>query len=426
MLKRILILLMLWGVWPSAGFASEARSSLAENLFKQYSPGIYQVQTISTHAGKKNSLGSGFQISPDGYVVTNYHVVSSAVLFPSLYHIRIIRADGNEQAARIVNFDVVHDLAIIKVGQTQGVVLPLGSSEINKGRKIFAFGNPMDFGMTIVEGLSNGYMDKALYKKVLTSLALNPGMSGGPTLDESGNVVGVNVSTAGNAIGFVVPVEFLKELWREVQANEKPLALSSTDKVQRQLIDQEKSYFKKLLEGKWDKQKFGDFLVPTTITPEFTCWGEQQEHPESWLIVPYLECRLKDDIFVSNSIQTHQVIFNYSWLQSRGNDWWRFYTLADNQLSDGYRFDLRDVTESDVENFKCSASIVKIDRKPFWVSTCARQYKRMTSLYDINVRMASLGGAKTMLQVELTLGGVTKETVKSFMDKFYREIKWAK
>ncbi|NTV29609.1 MAG: trypsin-like peptidase domain-containing protein [Candidatus Omnitrophica bacterium] len=405
---------------------AESRSSLAENLFRQYSSGIYQVQAVSTQSDKKNAIGSGFQISSDGYLVTNYHVVSGAVFFPSLYHIRTIRNDGEEQSANIVHVDVVHDLAIVKVDHPQGVALTLGTSDLERGSKLFAIGNPMDFGMTIVEGLSNGYMDKALYRKVLTSLALNPGMSGGPTLDESGKVVGVNVSTAGNALSFVVPVEFLRKLWLEVQKGGLGKDPVSPLRVQEQLLGQEREYYHGLLAGRWERQTFGGFQVPTALSGEFTCWGEPQDRPENWLTDQYLDCRLKDDIFISPSISTHQVNVNYSWLRSRSRDPQRFYALAEKEMRHGYRFDMDETTESDVENFQCRTDLVKVANKPFWVSTCARPYKLLPLLYDINVRMASLGAPQSMLVAEVTLGGVTRETAKSFMDKFYREIRWGK
>ena len=424
-MNKLILLLLLLFLPLRLAHAGEL-SSEAEKLFKKYSPAIYQIQSISIQSNKKYSIGSGFQISKEGYIVTNYHVVSDAVMFPGSFHIQTIQSDGKEQSAQIISFDVVHDLAIIKIKNPQEIVLPLGSSQISKGNKLFSIGNPEDVGMMIIEGEFNGYMDRALYKKVLTSLPLNPGMSGGPTLDEEGGVVGINVMTAGNSLSFLVPVECLKDLWRSAKANHFKLISNFAAQVQRQLISQEMDYFKKVINQKWEKQRFGRFLVPTTISNEVTCWGEPRDNAEYWIESPYLSCEIKDDLFISSSVRAHTVLFNYSWDKSRSYNPFRFYALTDEAFIKSYRFDLDRIYERDAENFQCRTDIVRIASNPFWVSTCARKLKQLTRLYDVNVRMASLGDMETMLTVELTLGAVTKPTAKAFIDKFYKEFEWVK
>ena len=269
-------------------------------------------------------------------------------------------------------------------------------------------------------------MDHALYKKVLTSLPLNPGMSGGPTLDGEGNVVGINVMTAGNSLSFLVPVESLKDLWEKIKVGHFKSNSNFSNQVQQQLISQEGDYFKRVIGRKWEKQRFGRFLVPTIISDEISCWGEPRDEAEFWIESPYLQCQIKDDLYVSSSVRAHTVLFNYSWEKSRGYNPYRFYTLANEKISKGYRFDLDKVYQRDAENFQCRSDIVKISDNPFWVSTCARKFKKLTSLYDVNVRMASLGEMDRMLVVELTLGAITKDTAKDFMEKFYKEIEWVK
>ena len=405
---------------------ADGTSSLAESHFKTYLPALYQVESVSVQSNKKNSVGTGFQISKAGHIVTNYHVVSDAVISPELFHIRVFKSDGSEQSARVVHFDVIHDLAIIEIKAPSAVIFPLGSSEMSNGKKLFSIGNPLDLGMTIMEGLSNGYMDKSLYKKMLTTLSLNHGMSGGPTIDEDGVVVGVNVATAGNELSFLVPVEFLKTLWLKVQANGAGFSVASVGEVEPQLITQETAYIKDMINQRWEKQNFGDFIVPTVISKEFTCWGSPGDNVGYWLKDPNLQCEIQDDIFISSSVSAHSISFNYAWVESRGYDPMRFYYLTDRQVSHGYHFELDRAGEKDVENFKCRSDLVEIGHNPFWVSTCARQLKKLPHLYDVNVRMASLGEAQGMLMVELTLGGLTRASIKTFVDKFYREIQWQK
>jgi len=419
----LILTLIFFAIHPAR---AEVSSSLAESHFKKYLSALYQVESVSVQSNKKNSVGTGFQISPQGHIVTNYHVVADSIISPESFHIRVFMSDGSEQTAGIVNFDVVHDLAIIQIKSPSAVIFPLGSSEMSNGKKIFSIGNPLDLGMTIMEGLSNGYMDKTLYKKMLTTLSLNHGMSGGPTIDEDGSVVGVNVAIAGNALSFLVPIEFLEELWQKVQAGGRGASASSTYQIEKQLIAQEDLYIGSMLGRPWEKQRFGDFIVPSAISKEFTCWGSPGDNVAVWITEPSLQCEIKDDLYISSSVSAHAVSFNYSWIQSREYDPFRFYYLADLRVSSGYRFELDSAGEKDVENFKCRSDIVNIAHNPFWVSTCTRQLKKLTQLYDVNVRMASLGEPREMLVVELTLGGLTQASIKAFLDKFYREIQWQK
>jgi serine protease Do len=423
-MKRIVLSAVFFILFLRPLHAAEL-SSQAEGLFKKYSPAIYQIQSISIESNKKNSIGSGFQIFK-GYIVTNYHVVSDSVMTPGSYHIQTIQSDGKEQPARVINFDVVHDIAIIRIENPQETTLPLGSSEINKGKRLFSIGNPEDVGMMIIEGVSNGYMDKALYKKVLTSLPLNPGMSGGPALDVEGYVVGINVMTAGNSLSFLVPVEFLKALWEKTRANHFKSIGNFTAQVQQQLITQETDYLKRIIGRKWERQRFGQFLVPSTLSNEFTCWGEPRDEDEYWIQSPYLDCGIKDNLFISSTVRAHTVSFNYSWIKSKGFDPFRFYTLMNQGFIKSYRFDLDYADERDAENFLCRTDIVKISSVPFWVSTCGRKLKQLPQLYDVNIRMASLGDMDRMMMIEVTLGAITKKTAKSFIQRFYKELEWTK
>lgn len=403
----------------SAAFA-EARSTLAESLFQKFSSSIYQIESISKQSDKKNSIGSGFQISMQGFIVTNYHVVSDAVLYPETFEIRTIASDKRSQPAKVVHIDVVHDLAILQVSEPGATALPLGQSAIKNGNKLFSIGNPEDVGMMIIEGVANGYMEKALYQKVLTSLALNPGMSGGPALNESGEVIGVNVMTAGNSLSFLVPVEFLKELWFKVKAAGFSGIQNFDAEIKDQLSAQEHSYFKDLIAAPWEAQTFGLFKVPTAIANEVSCWGAPGDNPEFWITAPYLSCAIRDNLYISSTLSAHTISFNYITLKSRTFDPFRFTNLAQQRFTNGYRFDLGQVDERDAGNFKCRTDLIIIAGRPFWVSSCTRPLKRLDGLFDFNMRMASLGSLDSMLMVEVTLGAMTENTIKNFISKFNR------
>ncbi|MFY0577534.1 trypsin-like peptidase domain-containing protein [Cystobacter fuscus] len=127
---------------------------------------------------------------------------------------------------RVVDVDVVHDLAVIQQDAPVKDWFELAATEPPQGARLYAMGNPHDLGTTIVEGTYNGLVQDALYDKVHFSGAINPGMSGGPTVTSEGRVVGVNVATLGNQLGFLVPVVHARALVERARGNRAELRRS--------------------------------------------------------------------------------------------------------------------------------------------------------------------------------------------------------
>ena len=117
---------------------------------------------------------------------------------PENYRVELIVNDDDTRDLELMAVDVVHDLAVLRLDQPWSGYLRLARQRPVMGEQLFSFGNPHDLGLTIVQGTFNGLLEKSLYEKIHFTGAINPGMSGGPTLNRFGEVVGVNVSTAGN------------------------------------------------------------------------------------------------------------------------------------------------------------------------------------------------------------------------------------
>ncbi len=160
------------------------------------------------------SLGSGFVISPDGYIVTNNHVVEG------VDEIRVHFSDGAERKAKIVGVDPKTDIALIQVeGAKDLTALPLGDSdELLPGDFVVAIGNPFGLDHTVTLGIVSAKgreLGQGPYDDFIqTDAAINPGNSGGPLLDLSGAVVGINtaVNPQANTIGFAVPINLAKDI----------------------------------------------------------------------------------------------------------------------------------------------------------------------------------------------------------------------
>ena len=165
----------------------------------------------------EHGLGSGVIISPDGYIVTNNHVVDGAT------DIRVTLHDRRILAAKVIGRDKLTDLAVIKVNASDLSSVPMGdSTTLRPGQTVLAFGNPMGYRFTVTRGIvsalnrPNPAADRrAPGEFIQTDAAINPGNSGGPLVDAHGEVVGINtflVSSSGgfSGMGFAIPTQIVK------------------------------------------------------------------------------------------------------------------------------------------------------------------------------------------------------------------------
>jgi serine protease Do len=160
------------------------------------------------------SLGSGVVIHPDGYIITNAHVVQLA------QEIRITGTDNTKYTARIISADPVRDLAVLKIDPAGGRRLPhlrLGrSDDLMVGETVVAIGNPMGLANTVTTGVISAtdrtleFDAKVKFEGLIqTDAPINPGNSGGPLLNVCGELIGINTAIRPNAqnIGFAIPVD---------------------------------------------------------------------------------------------------------------------------------------------------------------------------------------------------------------------------
>ncbi|MDR3480555.1 MAG: Do family serine endopeptidase [Burkholderiaceae bacterium] len=173
---------------------------------------------------KQFSLGSGVLVSPQGYIVTNNHVVEAAD------EIEVALADGRKTIAKVVGTDPDSDLAVVKVDLQNLPAITLGHSEQARvGDVVLAIGNPFGVGQTvtmgIVSALGRNHLGINTFESFIqTDAAINPGNSGGALIDTNGNLLGINTaiySRSGGSlgIGFAIPVGTVKSVMESIIAN---------------------------------------------------------------------------------------------------------------------------------------------------------------------------------------------------------------
>jgi serine protease Do len=197
-----------------------------EDFFFQGPPDENNQQRGQRNLQPIQSEGSGFIVRPDGYILTNFHVVEGAD------KIEVKLKDGREFPAKVVGTDEKTDIAVIKIEAKDLSVVQLGDSDaLRVGEFAFAIGAPFKLDYTFTYGVisgkgrsklfaSNGY---SISDYIQTDASINPGNSGGPLCDIDGKVIGMNTLINGlnRGLGFAIPINMAKEIGTELIAGHK-------------------------------------------------------------------------------------------------------------------------------------------------------------------------------------------------------------
>jgi len=225
---------------------SAATALTPAEIYQRAAPGVVEVvSTLQTTeqgffgpvTGTSQALGSGFVVSPRGYILTNAHVVSSSGKAATKVSV-VFKGKGSQTtsvAARIVGIDETSDVAVLKVDPAKAPALhplPLGkSSAAEVGEPVVAIGNPLGFDFSLTSGIVSA-TDRNLQSPngstisngIQTDAAINEGNSGGPLIDSAGKVIGINEQIASQSggnqgLGFAVPIDTAAGVMSQLEKN---------------------------------------------------------------------------------------------------------------------------------------------------------------------------------------------------------------
>jgi S1-C subfamily serine protease len=205
-------------------------SSAVIDAAERVGPAVVKISTQGgtedPFGGIPSGVGSGFVYDPDGWILTNRHVVADAdTLIVEL-------KDGRQFDGKVYGIDTLTDLAVVKVDATGLPVAPLGKSDgLKIGQLVVAIGSPLGtYSFSVTSGIVSGtgrdiQVDSGtrINNLIQTDAAINPGNSGGPLADASGAVVGINtaVATDSSGIGFAIPIDIARPIMDQALRGEE-------------------------------------------------------------------------------------------------------------------------------------------------------------------------------------------------------------
>ena len=246
-------------IWAALSLLATQVNAGSQDIYKKVSPSVVQVLLLDSTSGTKSSFGSGFYAGDDGYIVTNFHVISDLVFHPDRHRAESRNVDGGSGDLTLLYFDVINDLAVLRSNNLQGPEVKVAEVPPPNGGRVYAMGHPHDLGLSVVEGTYNGLLADHLIPRIHYTGSLNPGMSGGPAVDENNQLVGVNVAAMGDQVSFLVPAKYVLALLENADLTQD---VDFKELVSQQLEAHQQDFLEPILEKAFSEISFGPYHVP--------------------------------------------------------------------------------------------------------------------------------------------------------------------
>ncbi|MDX1376870.1 MAG: serine protease [Burkholderiales bacterium] len=409
---------------PGGARAAEVEvSAQARLLYERTRDSVAQIRVLLGAGDSASATGTGFVVA-EGVLLTNYHVVADKALEPETYRLEFVLPDGRRGPLEIVAVDVVHDLAVVKGDAGGARALALREAPLAKGDKGFSLGYPLNQGLTVVEGTYNGRSEEQYYERFHFTGAINAGMSGGPVVDALGRVFGVNVAThrRGQLVSFLVPAGFARRLL-ERAAGAAARGPDFREDVGAQLHAHQAEIMGALLTAPPPVQKLDEFSVPAKAGAFMQCGAGTERDAQPYSVDSYF-CYTFSSLYIDRQLHTGMVSFRHSILRDRGLGALRFAHLQEIRFGAG-RFS-ESYDRKHHSRWACTDGIVALRGTRAKMALCVRRYRRFEGLYDVTLRIATLGDPAVALQSGLDMEGVAFEAAKTFAARYVEAIRWSR
>jgi S1-C subfamily serine protease len=371
-------------------------SASARRLYERSKAQLLQIRTLLKTQDSQASVGSGFLVSDDGHVVTNYHVISQFALEPDNFRLRYATTDGQSGALELLDFDARRDLALLRAvddGKGPGLkgrgalAFRPQSQPLAKGERIYSMGNPHDVAFAVVEGNYNGLVERSFDPLIYYAGGINPGMSGGPVLDEDGFVVGVNVSTMlfAQQVSFLVPGEFAADLVKR-SLGAKPIRAAAWSRLRDQLTRYQDELVTRFLAMPWESANNDRYRLPVPRQDFMRCWGRGTPADTKGLDFERSQCRMDHALFVSGNLQTGWLDMSHEAYDGSKLGALRFAR----QYSGSFRNERLGIADKSRTAPFCKEQFVDRDGLPLRAVVCLRAYRKLEGLHDLSVLVTTV------------------------------------
>lgn len=403
----------------AAGDASQVMASYGDRVVE-----VQVLGTSDTNADTRSVIGSGFYVSDDGLLVTNYHVVSDLVWWPLSHRLQVVRGEDKRKGV-LVEIDPPNDLAVIRVEGAVPGHLELATEPPARGTRLFSLGHPHDLGLSIVEGTYNGLVEGSLAEQLHFSGSLNSGVSGGPAIDEQGRVVGVNVASRGNQVSFLVPVRFAEALLARARERKQPPDLLA--RVRETVLESQELLSAELLAVPMATTTLGGWTLPAGWPKkDLRAWGGplNEDDPDDLFTVTGYRVRGEAvTVLRPGSEDTGAVTVWHRLYERKGTGPLQLY------LRVGAVFESGSVSSpGDGEEFhtrwRCDSRVFSQGGARLKSHVCLRAYKKLDGLYDAVLRTMTFDSPDAVVESELLLHGFSPANIDKLCARFVEAIAW--
>ncbi len=298
-----------------------------------------------------------------------------------------------------------------------------------KGQRLYAMGNPLDLGFTIVDGTNNGLVERSYQQRIHFSGAINPGMSGGPAVTEDGRVVGINVSKqlGSDLVSFLVPAQFAAALLKRAADGPAPAPETFQAEIGRQLYAWQDGLYRAVADAGFLDVDSGPYRAPESNAPWFTCWARTNENdvPKPRALDNTTGCNTSTALFVANDFTTGLMLVSHSSLKSVDLDPFQFATFASITHP---AFGIGMYHRKWQSPQECHEDFVQAEptteHPPVRVVWCARPYRTFDGLYDVLVQAMTQDRSGEALVSRLNLQAISYDNALGLTRRFLDGIRW--